>query len=1184
MPRKNISDMLHRSVAGAVLFSICHFAAAEAVNTKPENFNFWESEDLTWWSGESTDEETDEFLLAFSEGRPVLTNVEWDVAEQLIYDLPEDLPKLQYGFINEGAESALLTFSAHHASISSSEPITINRELDLRILDANHEGSRPRVLGIKTLGGERFQVNFEKAVNLEIQRLHDTGSPGISVDSGTALHFLGQLTVKDFSQTPALLVQIGGNTPGADESLLQLNGPSSFKTLGTAFNLESSAVLKASSSFHVEAGKVFTGNGKVIADGAEGADVYLKGDLGDFGGIYQQKTGTLEIVSDTQLKPANWNLSDVQITSGSKNIFTVSAKDFISDMSVGGTLLTGDIPAEWSKPFSKITLTDEKASLEYLNKASDAYKDAELIFTGEVFIDENSGYIHKVTLKNHYGLLDKQNIAMASVRLDLEASTELTDQTIRIGSLTSDKTNHLTLNHSDVALYAPGPVAAIDEKIQIVGLTNSSNLTIHGITEESRGKAGKAHLTAAVYVEPGSKLNFSGSVLTFENALIVNEGEINFKELSNTELHASLYQYQMAGKLDVAVGAEVLSKKSVEVTGGSMNIAGALTSNTMVVQNAEAKVSGSLKAAALTLGTKTKDLVQTTFSLSAGGQAQFDQAEIFASDISIEGGSEPQQKASLYLKKWEGKDNQIQVANGGVLILGDDASGDGNGYGIPETLSILEQFGNPSKAVLVVNETQVLGNGNIIRLGNAATSVGEAGVVFGEGSALLMRGRADAPAFSSVADGSLSFQPDSSIFVVDPFGTNQLTDTTVSEINGRSDVNLVSLNPNLSLKLENVAGEGWFIKHGEINSQNFVYPELQGWLYDNPEGFTVDSSNAAQKFFARVDNEAYFNPQQSHKLIKEATQLGSLLGTRLNTLRVRGESMKKTLGELHTVMETKDPGIYLFGDVGGGLFFSNNLGGYLGSSRYRTTSETLRIGAAGKNAAGLSWSVAFDGGHVSSKSRHTVLDASGKQNIFGLSLSVGKRFEKTTVALNGSVGHSRGKITSSLPGSMQMDKLKTRVPETLFNVGGDIAYALTEELSIAASPQLWMFPKATEKTSIGSQNAFRLKNKAKVFAEVPLSLRGSWAVSSAADTKIRLKGELGGSVKVGKLSKESRLFAVGTEAKEDISQKNFRRWNSFGTMAVSVKKGRFEGSLAASAATGDGKLDAALTARANWNF
>jgi len=188
------------------------------------------------------------------------------------------------------------------------------------------------------------------------------------------------------------------------------------------------------------------------------------------------------------------------------------------------------------------------------------------------------------------------------VRLDLEDSTELTDQTIRIGSLTSDKTNQLTLNRSDVALYAPGPVAAIDEKIQTVVLTDSSSLTIHGITEESRGKTGKAHLTAAVYVEGDSKLNFSGSVLTFENALIVNKGETNFKELSHTELQASFHQ--TAGKLNVAAGAEVLSGKSLEVTGGSMNIAGALTSNTLVVQNAEAIVAGSLKAGSLTLGTK----------------------------------------------------------------------------------------------------------------------------------------------------------------------------------------------------------------------------------------------------------------------------------------------------------------------------------------------------------------------------------------------------------------------------------------------------------------------------------------------------------------------------------------------------------------------------------------------------
>lgn len=68
-------------------------------------------------------------------------------------------------------------------------------------------------------------------------------------------------------------------------------------------------------------------------------------------------------------------------------------------MLVGGTLLAGEITEKWSKPFSKITLTDEKASLEYLNKASDAYKGAELIFTGEVFIDESSGTFTKLPLR-----------------------------------------------------------------------------------------------------------------------------------------------------------------------------------------------------------------------------------------------------------------------------------------------------------------------------------------------------------------------------------------------------------------------------------------------------------------------------------------------------------------------------------------------------------------------------------------------------------------------------------------------------------------------------------------------------------------------------------------------------------------------------------------------------------------
>ena len=185
-------------------------------------------------------------------------------------------------------------------------------------------------------------------------------------------------------------------------------------------------------------------------------------------------------------------------------------------MLVGGTLLAGEITEKLVQTFLKDNSDRWKKLLfEYLNKASDAYKGAELIFTGEVFIDESSGYIHKVTLKNHYGLLDKPNIALASVRLDLEDSTELTDQTIRIGSLTSDKTTNNT-QRSDVALYAPGPVAAIDEKIQTVVLTEFFELNDSRYNRGKQRKDRKSTLNGCVYVEGDSKLNFSGSVLTFE--------------------------------------------------------------------------------------------------------------------------------------------------------------------------------------------------------------------------------------------------------------------------------------------------------------------------------------------------------------------------------------------------------------------------------------------------------------------------------------------------------------------------------------------------------------------------------------------------------------------------------------------------------------------------------------------
>ena len=116
MPRKNISDMLHRSVAGAVLFSICHFAAAEA-----ERIDFWGLTSPTYDS--SDDESSDKFWNSLSTGTPNLVDEDLSLVEwSELWNIETSEP-LRLGFINKGVESALLTFSSLQA------PIKINREL-----------------------------------------------------------------------------------------------------------------------------------------------------------------------------------------------------------------------------------------------------------------------------------------------------------------------------------------------------------------------------------------------------------------------------------------------------------------------------------------------------------------------------------------------------------------------------------------------------------------------------------------------------------------------------------------------------------------------------------------------------------------------------------------------------------------------------------------------------------------------------------------------------------------------------------------------------------------------------------------------------------------------------------------------------------------------------------------------
>lgn len=1146
----------YKRVLPGLLFSVFLTPNGFAEEIK---LNFWGLKAPTLLESSAKDQDYELYSKALESGNPILSDLSIAGWENLWNNSRDN--ELKYGYIFGESSSTL---------VSTADKLTVNRKLDLKVLQVpGNATEQTTTLALATVqtGQEDPALTFKEFVNLEIQRLSNCNSAAIYVDNYSSMNFEKGLSIKDASSFSSTLTAI------SDTGQLNIQGDTKIETKGTAFQfLPPLSSAKASLSFdgkiQINAGQIFDGSGIVKADGAF---VTLDGSLDKFSGTYTQTGGSL-VLASTVLLDDKWKFGAVSITTCSENLFTVSAEDYVS-----GTLLQGRVPSLNANPFSEIVLTDEKVRLEYLNRACDFYSTATITYTGELLIDDR--VINTITLDRNFGLLDKMDkIGLASVRLDLESVGELTNQTIKIGSITSDL-KHLVLSGSDVVLYSPGP-ASTTEKLELIQVGNNSSLTVHGLTNTAKDQKAPARLTSSVHVTDGGKLNFSGPVVISEEAVLINEGELSFKEFSKTEAYEDIYQ--TAGSTTIKKGAIFTGDKGVYALGGLMNIEGDFKSEELHAEGSSLYLTGKVQANDLTLGASNKAGAMTSFSLREEGEGTFKSADLHNSVISIEGNAKDKVVASLHLKDWKGSGNHISVGQNGLLILGDDLSGDGLGYGRNEALEILNHFGDFYFGVLVVNQTQKVGLDNLITLG----SVGRAeasGVNFGAGSALLFRARSGEAAFSSSDGTGLKFSDGSSILVADPFGTNQLTDSTFETIQGKEDVSLVSLNKNLTLKLENIQGQGWFITRDEVLTQNFLYPELQGWLYDNPENLTVDSSNVAQQFFARVDNDVYFNRDNANRLIAETTQAASLIGTRMNFYLQSREGVseeRKQLGK--ALSSTQD--LSIFGGIYGRFFFSDTLGGFLESSKYRASSETVRIGLSKRTDSGTAWTVMFEGGHSSSESRHSILSLKGKQNAFNLSASFGRSFGNTTLSLNASAGQAKTDINGSMPTSMQMGRLKGEVKDFLIGLGGEISYGLTEGCSVALSPQIWTFTKSTEKTHLSGQKAFELKAKKQTFVDIPLSVRGNWDVGSFMGVNVNVSSALGGSIKAGNLDKKGRLRAIGTPAGESIAQRELRRWNAFGSAGIELKKGNFSGVVGAAASTGDGKVEAMLNLKANWRF
>lgn len=1183
MPNLNKTTLfLRRALTGAFLFSAAAAACAQQELEVKNHIDFWGLSSLTYDQGTASDEDADTFLSSLSNGTAIFSNLSLSDAVPVEDWNNNESSVLKFGLFNGGDSGPL--FSTNAAELE------IQRALDWRVLFSSQDNSKeaPNALIFSAINADNpSQVIFNNAANFEAQNSSETAIPVVYIDQYSGVAFKDALNLIDYSSVKQDSFNLGSS------SKLTLEGRSSIETAGTAFSLGSKAELTSAElslvadtgfslgnnskvnvkgSLSVKAETIFSGNGLVSVDNAS---VLLEGAFSNFNGVYRQTGGSLELISDTKLRDANWSFNGVSVKAESGNLFEVSAAEYSSGTALQGTITKiGITGSSDPKPFTEIVLTDDIVSLEYLNRATNFYKGAVVTYTGELFIDDH--VINHITLNNHYGLLDNSNIGLASVRLHLLDDTVLADKDIKVGSLTNNS-GKLSLSHSNVVLYAGGG-QEFTGALKFVGLTNHSVLTLYGM-ESAKRQQTFGILKSAVYVENGSVLNFVGKNQIFDNAPIINTGTTIFTAASATESISDFYQVQ--GEIAIESGAAFETNKNFEVYGGVLSIEGALDARHLFIQSGQAKVSGEVRAELLTLGSESRD-PSSSFQIAGNADVSIAQASLQNAFIEIAGDPTRKQNASLYLKNWEGEGNRIAVREGGLLILGDDLAGDGLGYTKSESLGILSQFTDEQKAVLVVNETQVLGGKNSITVGNLPERVSESVLTFGGQSALLLRGRMGAPAFSAESPNALSFQEGSSILVVDPFGTNQLTDTTIEDFSGRDKVQLVSLNKNIQLSLAHVQGEGWFIQREQILNQNFVYPELQGWLYDHSEGFTVDSENAAQKFFARADNEAFMNTRQSQDLIVESTQLASLLGTRTNFYLFGQESIRSKNKEIADAFSSS-AGPKVYGSVTGRFFISKDLGGYLGSAAYRASTEDIRVGVAGCTG-GWAWATEFSAGIVSSKSRHTVIDAKGSQYLFELSGTGAKRWGKTKLQANVGIGYAANHLKADLPKSMEMGSLKGRINDQYVTAGVETSYDITSNLSVALSPQLWIFPKVSEKTRIASQNAFELKTKNQTFVDIPVTLKGSWSVGSLKGAAFELRTELGASVKAGQLDKKGTLRAVGTGAKEEITQKEFRRWSGFGSAELKVRKNRLEGVVSVFAGTGDGKLQGALGAKVNWRF
>jgi hypothetical protein len=373
--------------------------------------------------------------------------------------------------------------------------------------------------------------------------------------------------------------------------------------------------------------------------------------------------------------------------------------------------------------------------------------------------------------------------------------------------------------------------------------------------------------------------------------------------------------------------------------------------------------------------------------------------------------------------------------------------------------------------------------------------------------------------------------------------------------------------------------DNWVIAQKEVLKDQFLYPTLQGTLYE--KGISVVKGSAAERFFARVDNIEYMNEGDPSALIAEVTQQSVLLGARNTALAAAGLHEKARSAVFDSMPEgTLRPLIYLQGE----RTDARKLGGYLGGAGYTAKSTGIVLGGEYYPRSDTKLSLTFAGNRTTADARHSVLTAKGRQNVFGAELEAVTSLGAFNLGGRAGASWFKTKMNGQLPSKMKMGGSFGEHRETLLSAALFAEAKVHPNVSVALSPTLWHFSGDTVSTSLGGEAAFSQNIDSKNLFEVPLSvkvhkktkLKSGWDIGGAA--------EADGALRLGSLDQKSRLHAVGTGASESISQREFSRWKTGLDLSFTASKKNFEAKAELGVSRGTRETAFGGGVRLNWKF